>query len=632
VGLIIRTVLPQFTCKRLRVSQSAKECILEDSMVFGRTTHIGRSLTAGLFAVLASVLISSSAVAQTDSTPKVDLFAGYQWLHPGGTVPAPGGDPNSPTGYQLPDMPKGIGSSITFNFDPHWGLEGDFGYNRNTSAIASEWTAGGGPRFIWRTDSAAFFVHALATFNRVNYDAGTINHNGIGGIFGGGMDLPFTKMFSWRVFEADYVVAQHNFAGLAGPEFPSLRRPSFEGARLRTGVVISWGGAEGPPPTAACTVQPTEVMVGEPLTVTLTASNFNPKHTVAYSWAGTGGQVTGKDTTAAIDTTNAAPGTYTVTAHVSDARLKKNNEASCSATYTIKPLPPKNPPQISISASPTDLVTGGSVNLTANCTSPDSVQVSVANWNSSAGTISGTGSSATLSTTGVPAGSLTINATCTDSRGLNAQASTQVMIENPPPPPVDKALEARLALRSVYFATNLPTMKNPDGGLFPGQQKILIALATDFKKYLEAKPDAHLTLEGHADIRGTDAFNQALSERRVARVKSFLIENGVPEADIDTKAFGKQRNLSLEEVRAAIEKNPDLTTEERRRALARIQVIKLASNRRVDVTLNSAGQTENSVREFPFNSSDSMSLIGGREGEMKKPVKPAPKKKPIKKQ
>jgi len=600
-------------------------------MVFVRTTHLSRSLKAGLFALLASVLISGSAVAQTDSTPKVDLFAGYQWLHPGGTVPGLAFDPSNPNAYQLPDMPKGIGTAVTFNFDPHWGLEGDAGYNRNTNAIASEWTVGGGPRFIWRTDSAAFFIHALATFNRVTYDAGTIAHNGIGGIFGGGMDIPFSKMFSWRVFEADYVVAQHNFAAYADPEFPSLRRPAFEGVRLRTGVVINWGGEEGPAPTAACSIQPAEVMVGEPITVTVTASNFNPKHTVAYAWAGTGGQVTGKDTTAAIDTTNAAPGSYTVTAHVTDARLKKNNEASCTATYVIKPLPPKNPPQISISASPTDLVTGGSVNLTANCTSPDSVQVSVANWTTTGGTIAGSGTSATLSTTGVPAGSLTINATCTDSRGLNAQASTQVTIENPPPPPVDKALEARLALRSVYFATNMPTEKNPTGGLFTGQEKILLALATDFKKYLEAKPDAHLTLEGHADIRGTDAFNQALSERRVARVKSFLVENGVPEADIETKAYGKQRNLSLEEVKAAIDNNPDLTTEERQRALRRIQVIKLASNRRVDVTLNAAGQTENSVRQFPFNSSDALSLIGGREGEMKPPVKRVPKK-PIKKQ
>src|SRR5204862_6776375 len=101
--------------------------------------------------------------------------------------------------------------------------------------------------------------------------------------------------------------------------------------------------------------KPTEVMAGEPITATVAASNFNPKHTVAYSWSGNGGQVTGKDTTASIDTANAAPGSYTVTAHVTDAKAKKNNEASCSANYTIKPLPPKNPPTMSLSANPTEL-------------------------------------------------------------------------------------------------------------------------------------------------------------------------------------------------------------------------------------------------------------------------------------
>ena len=93
-------------------------------------------------------------------------------------------------------------------------------------------------------------------------------------------------------------------------------------------------------------------MVGEPITATVTASNFNPKHTVTYSWSGNGGQVTGKDTTASIDTNNAAPGSYTVTAHVTDPKIKKNNEASCSANYTIKPLPPKNPPTMSSVGEP----------------------------------------------------------------------------------------------------------------------------------------------------------------------------------------------------------------------------------------------------------------------------------------
>ena len=73
-------------------------------------------------------------------------------------------------------------------------------------------------------------------------------------------------------------------------------------------------------------------MVGEPVTATVTTSNFNPKHTVTYAWSGNGGQVTGKDTTAQIDTKDAAPGTIPVTAHVTDAKAKNNNEASCSAT------------------------------------------------------------------------------------------------------------------------------------------------------------------------------------------------------------------------------------------------------------------------------------------------------------
>jgi outer membrane protein OmpA-like peptidoglycan-associated protein len=457
------------------------------------------------------------------------------------------------------------------------------------------------------------------------YNSGT---NGIGAILGGGMDLKFTKSFAWRLFEADYVWGRHNYASFADPSFPSLRRVGLEGVRLRTGIVYSWGGEEPVAPSAACTVQPSEVMIGEPITATVTPSNFNPKHSVTYAWSGNGGQLTGKETTASIDTTNAAPGSYAVTAHVTDPKLKKNNEASCTANYTVKPLPPKNPPTMSLSATPTDLVTGGSVNLSASCTSPDSVPVSVANWTSSAGTVSGSGSSATLNTAGVAPGSVTVNATCTDSRGLTGQASTQVTVEAPPPPKVDKALEARLALHSVYFVTDYPKPTNPNGGLIESQQKILTTMAVDFKKYLEAKPDAHLILEGHADVRGAAAYNQALSERRVARVKSFLVEQGVPESDIETKAFGAQHNLTLEEVKASIDNNSELTTEERKRELARINVIKLASNRRVDITLNAAGQTETSARQFPFNATDALTLIGGRESEMKKP---AAKKKAVKK-
>jgi hypothetical protein len=579
----------------------------------------------GLLVILAVALLSSPGLAQSDSNPKWDLFVGYQWLHPGATVPAPFGDPNNPTGFKIPDMVKGFGGAFTYNFDPHWGIEFDLGHNWENSNY--ETTGSTGPRFIWRTDDGAYFVHALASYNRVDI-RGLNSSNGIGAIVGGGMDLRLHKGLVWRIFEADFVLTKHNYSDFVGPQFPDLRRPTFEGARLRTGLVFSWGGAPAVAPSASCSVQPSEVMVGEPITATVATSNFNPKHTVTYAWSGNGGQVTGKDTTAQIDTSNAAPGSYTVTARVTDAREKKNNEATCSANFTVKPLPPKNPPTMSLSANPTSLQAGGTVNLSANCTSPDGVAVSVASWTASGGTISGSGSSATLNTTGTSPGSITVGASCTDSRGLTGQAATQVMVENPPPPPPPNPeiveLEARLRLHSVYFVTNAPLPSKPKGGLLPSQQKTLTAVATDFKKYLESKPDAHLILEGHADPRGSEEYNQALSERRVNRAKSFLMEQGIPVGNIETKAYGKQRNLTDVEVKDTVENNPELTKEERQRVLKNMRTIVLASNRRVDITLSTTGQT--SVRQFPFNSTDALTLIGGRESEKKKVTKPTRKK------
>jgi outer membrane protein OmpA-like peptidoglycan-associated protein len=585
-------------------------------MILNSSPRACRTFIACMSVLIALFLIFPSASAQSDSNPKWDVFAGYQYLHPGITVPL--GDPNNPTAYKVPDMVRGLGGAVTYNFDKHWGGEFDFGYNWGTSDSVT--TFSGGPRFIWRTDSSNVFAHSLLSYNRMGVSGLNNGANGIGIILGGGMDLPINKTFAWRLFQVDYVWSHHNYADYAAAEFPTLRRPNENGVRLRTGVVFSFGGAEPAPPAASCSVQPTEVMVGEPLTATVTPSNFNPKHTVTYSWSGNGGQVTGKDTTASIDTANAAPGSFAVTAKVTDPKSKKNNEASCSANYTIKPLPPKNPPTMSCSASPSTVVIGKSGGVTCTCTSPDGVPVSIANWTSTGGSVSGSGNAATLNTAGASPGSVTVGATCTDSRGLTGQGSTQVTLENPP---VNKKLEQRLALHSIYFVVDQPRPNNLKGGLLPSQQQTLIALAADFKKYIEDKPDAHLILGGHADHRGTPAYNMALSQRRVDTVKSFLVAQGVPESSIDVKAFGVDENLTTEQVKDAVENNADLSAEERARILKNINVIRMASNRRVDITLSTTG--ESSAKVFPFNSTDALTLIGGREGAAKKP---APKKKP----
>jgi hypothetical protein len=121
-------------------------------------------------------------------------------------------------------------------------------------------------------------------------------------------------------------------------------------------------------------------------------------------------------------------------------------------------------------------------------------------------------------------------------------------------------------------------------------------------------------------------YNQRLSERRVDRVRRFLVERGVPAGNIQTKAFGEQENLTDAQVRRAVERNPELSPEDRQRVLNNMRTIILASNRRVDITLSDAGQApQESVREYPFNAADSLTLL--QEEGTKKSPRPAARKK-----
>jgi outer membrane protein OmpA-like peptidoglycan-associated protein len=207
---------------------------------------------------------------------------------------------------------------------------------------------------------------------------------------------------------------------------------------------------------------------------------------------------------------------------------------------------------------------------------------------------------------------------------LTASSTTIVTVEAPPAPAPEIAqLEVRLALHSIYFPTARPTVENPDGGLVESQEKILLALAQDFTKYLTYKPDAHLILGGHADRRGGEEYNKGLTDRRVERTKSFLIQHGVPANHIDTRSFGKDDNLTAEQVKQLMDQDPDLSPEERKQMLSHLTVLVLANNRRVDVTLSTTG--EQSIRRYPFNAKDYLALISTAGGEKKPPVKKKPK-------
>jgi outer membrane protein OmpA-like peptidoglycan-associated protein/opacity protein-like surface antigen len=559
-------------------------------------------------AVLCSV--GTFAAAQDQPAPKWELFGGYSFVYPGADVHGLLPLGVSPVSSRLEANPRGVGASLTYDFNRWFGLTGDIsghwgsgesGLN-NRIDDAEFYNLSVGPKVTFRSAHFSPFLEALVGDHRLEPEA-FHDIDRLGLMFGGGLDVNVTRHFALRLLRADYVMSSYRYG-------PSTTTPSTDlrGVRLQSGLVFMWGGEEaGPPVSASCTINPSEVMVGEPATATAAGSNFNPRHTLNYTWSSTGGQITGKDNTASINTNGVAGGRYTVTAQISDPRMRKGGETSCMASFTVKE-PPKNPPVVSCSADPSTVQAGTSSTISCTCTNPDNASVTVGDWTASGGSVSSSGANtAVLNTSGASPGPITVSANCSDSRGLNTPATAQVMVENPPPSPEFLKLEARLALHSIYFPTDLPRVTNPDGGLLESQRQTLISLAEDFKKYLETKPDAHLTLGGHADPRASVEYNQALSERRVDRTKRFLIEHGVPEANLATKAFGEEQNLTEGQVRDAVEKNPELTPEQRQRVLNNLQTILLASNRRVDVTLSTTGQT--SIREYPFNATDSLTLL-----------------------
>jgi outer membrane protein OmpA-like peptidoglycan-associated protein len=581
-----------------------------------------------LLAVVALLYSSGRlAAAQDQPPPKWELYAGYSAFYPGCNVNGllPGGV--LPVTSCLKWDPRGLGASVTYDFNRWFGLTADSSgqWGSGNTGVAARidqvefFNLSAGPKMTYRTRHFAPFLEALVGEHRLASEVFGNDYE-IGLLAGGGLDLKLSRHFAWRLFRADYVFSNHQYG-------PSSVVPATDvrGARLQSGLVFLFGPEPaGPPVSASCAVQPNEVMVGEPATATAAGTNFNPRHTLHYAWTSTGGQITGKDNTANLDTNGVAGGSYTVTAHISDPRMNKGGEANCTAAFTVKE-PPKNPPAVSCIANPTNVQIGAASTINCTCTSPDNAAVTVGGWNASGGNVSSSGSgNAVLDTTGASAGPITVNANCSDSRGLNAQTTAQVMVENPPPPsPEFLQLETRLALHSIYFPTAQPTIANPNGGLLASQEQTLIPLAEDFKKYLEAKPDAHLTLEGHADPRASAEYNQALSERRVERVRGFLIDHGVPAANLETKAFGEQRNLTEAQVKDAVEQNPELTPEQRQRVFDHLQTIVLASNRRVDITLSTTGQR--SIRQYPFNAADSLTLL--QQEAKKKVTRPAPKKK-----
>ncbi|MEM8539452.1 MAG: peptidoglycan-associated lipoprotein Pal [Pseudomonadota bacterium] len=64
-------------------------------------------------------------------------------------------------------------------------------------------------------------------------------------------------------------------------------------------------------------------------------------------------------------------------------------------------------------------------------------------------------------------------------------------------------------------------------------------------QWLARYPNYQITIEGHADERGTREYNLALGARRAAATRDFLASRGIDRARIKTLSFGKERPVAV---------------------------------------------------------------------------------------
>jgi OOP family OmpA-OmpF porin len=86
-------------------------------------------------------------------------------------------------------------------------------------------------------------------------------------------------------------------------------------------------------------------------------------------------------------------------------------------------------------------------------------------------------------------------------------------------------------VQGLHFDTNSAEIKPADKELLKSRGVAI----------LQANPDLRVRIDGHTDSRGSDAYNQALSERRANAVRQFFIENGIDGSRLQSRGFGESQ-------------------------------------------------------------------------------------------
>ena len=280
------------------------------------------------------------------------------------------------------------------------------------------------------------------------------------------------------------------------------------------GLYFDFFGKPPVPVSASCTASPTEVWSGDPVSATISAQNFNPKHTLSYTWSSAGAKVSGTGTTANVDTTGLAPGSYSVSGTATDPKEKKNNIATCSAPFTVKQ---PQPPQVSCSASPTTIAINEPSTITMTATDPQGWPMTYS-WTNSGGQLSGSGTSVTVTATNADAGNtITVTGTASDARAnLSGTCTAQVNV------PAVKSCVNVEDWGECTFEKNPKKPWRVDNDCKDTLDRLSLRL--------QQMPNGKLNVVGYTDEQ--ESVNvQTLGSQRSVNVKYYLTTDGPTKVD-----------------------------------------------------------------------------------------------------
>ena len=453
-------------------------------------------------AVLASVPIALVAqeapkpapkYSQGDSPSRADLFVGYSYLAPKGTVEVPQSN-GSTLPFTYKSMDQGIIGSGTYFFNRNIGVQAESAahdlWKNSSSSNGGAYTIAGGLVARFPMPDITPFIHGLVGAARM----GGPDHNpwkwGPALTAGGGMDYETPLLnhhIAIRLFQADYEYLHANWgAGVY------RGRGSFNSARLSTGVVLHAGSLQPPPQlTVACSASPASVFPGDPVTATATTGSEMPKLNVITTISGDGIEGSSTSGTATVNTANLTPGQHTVKCNAKEGKPGKEGvkpwqvATESTATFTVKEF---EPPTISCSVSPTTIKPGDSATVTSTAASPQNRPLTYT-YSASAGSVTGTGNSASYSSTGAPTGPVSITCNVADDKGHSASSTTNLTILAPPPPPQPHAQ----ALCSITFDKDKARPTRVDNEAKACLDQVALSL--------QNQSDAKAVVVGHSDAK-----------------------------------------------------------------------------------------------------------------------------------